>query len=288
MNILVITYALNSLLMIAVPISLAIFLTRRWKLGWCIWWIGLATFILSQVGHIPFNWGAGALLNRSDIVYWPPLAQQVFNAAFLGLSAGVFEEGARYLVLRFWAKEARSWRNGVLFGAGHGGAEAIILGILVLVTYIAGLVLRSTDLSALVPTSQMELAQQQITAYWSVPWYDSLLGALERVFAIALHLALSVMVMQVFIQKKIRWLFLAILYHAVVDGAAVFLLPSIGIYWTEVLVGAFAILSMVIVFCLMRPEPNTDPVPVPPQTLIPAIKPIEETRENLDGTRFQN
>ena len=36
MNILIITHALNGLLMIALPIVLVIILTRRWKMGWSI------------------------------------------------------------------------------------------------------------------------------------------------------------------------------------------------------------------------------------------------------------
>jgi uncharacterized membrane protein YhfC len=112
MNILIITYALNGLLMVAMPLGLAIFLTRRWKMGWGVWLIGAAAFLLSQVGHIPFNLAMGSLLDQTGLAQWPHTAQVIFNAVFLGLSAGVFEEVARYLVLRFWAKKARSWREG--------------------------------------------------------------------------------------------------------------------------------------------------------------------------------
>lgn len=113
MDVLFFTHLLNGLLMIAMPIGLAIYLTSRWNLGGRIWWIGAATFLLSQVAHIPFNWGIGKLLNQTGMVAWDPKFQLIFNAVFLGLSAGIFEEGARYLVLRWWAKDARSWRKGV-------------------------------------------------------------------------------------------------------------------------------------------------------------------------------
>jgi uncharacterized membrane protein YhfC len=287
MNILIITHALNGLLMIAMPIGLAIVLTRRWKMGGSIWWIGFAAFIISQIGHIPFNWGAGLLINQFDLVYWSPLAQQVFNAVFLGLSAGVFEEVSRYLILRFWAKKARSWRNGILFGAGHGGSEAIILGVLVLVTYTSMLAMRGMDLSTLVPADQLDLAQQQVQAYWSTPWYDSLIGALERLFTIPVQICLAVLVMQAFTRKKIGWLFLAILYHAVVDGTVVFLMPSLGTYWTEALVGGFALLSLVIIILLRQPEPTLIPEPVTAPTPTVTIKPVEETSENLDNSQYQ-
>lgn len=263
MNILVITYALNGLLMIAIPVGLAIFLTRRWKMGWGIWWIGAATFVLSQVGHIPFNYLAGAALNRTGMLYWPLIAQQVFNAVFLGLSAGVFEEVSRYLVLRFWAKKARSWRNGVLFGAGHGGVEAIILGLLVLVSYVSMLVAQNLDLAALVPAEQLSLARQQVAAYWSAPWYATLLGATERLFAIACQIFMALLVMQAFTRKNIAWLFAAIGFHAILDASAVLGLQYLGPYWTEVLIAAFAVASVLLTLVLRCPEPQPDPQPVP-------------------------
>src|SRR5512146_2676712 len=134
MDILVVTRLLNGLLMIGLPVALGFFLTRRFHLGWRLWWIGAATFIISQVGHIPFNWIFTRLFALKYLPTPPAEWSLVFNAVFLGLSAGLFEELARAGVYRWWADDARSWRKGVLLGAGHGGVEAIILGALVVVT----------------------------------------------------------------------------------------------------------------------------------------------------------
>ena len=297
MNILVITYALNGLLMIAIPVGLAIFLTHRWKLDWRIWWIGFATFVLSQVGHIPFNGGMTLLLNRTGIVYWSPTAQLLFNAVFLGLSAGLFEEGARYLILRFWARDARSWRTGTLFGAGHGGSEAIIFGCLALYGYIRLVAFRDAtpeQLSQFFGSTNVALAQTQLAAAWSAPWYETLFGALERFFAIPCQIAMALMVMQVFTRRKIGWLFAAIVYHAMIDGTSVILMyQQVGPFWFEAVVGLFAVLSVGIIFLLRRFEPPSlvavpDLAAAPvPSTSAPAIKPVDESHENLDNTRFQ-
>ena len=292
MNILVVTYALSGLLMIAMPVGLAIFLTRRWKLGWRIWWIGFATFVLSQVGHIPFNDGANLLLNRTGIVYWSPTAQLLFNAVFFGLSAGLFEEGARYLVLHFWLKDARSWRTGTLFGAGHGGSEAILLGLLALYGYIRLIAFRNAtpdQLSQSFGSANVALAQAQLAAAWSAPWYQTLVGALERFFAIPCQIAMALLVMQAFTCRKIGWLFLAIGYHALIDGTSVILAyQQNALLWIEAAAGLFAILSLAIIFLLRQPEPPAplEPVPVPASSA-PAIKPVDESQENLDNTRFQ-
>ncbi|HEX7974960.1 MAG TPA: YhfC family glutamic-type intramembrane protease, partial [Anaerolineales bacterium] len=160
MNILVLTHALNFILMISLGIGVGAFLARRFGLGWRLWWLGAATFVFSQVFHIPFN----SLLNllvRQGVLPWPAIRSQALLASAIvgGLSAGVFEEVSRYLVLRFWVKDARSWRKGVLYGAGHGGMEAILLGLLAAYGYLQLMALRGVELSKVVPAAQLALAQ---------------------------------------------------------------------------------------------------------------------------------
>jgi uncharacterized membrane protein YhfC len=287
MGILVFAHLLNGVLMIAMPVGLAIHLAHYWKMGARIWWIGVATFILAQIVHIPVNWSVSRLLNQTGMVSWDPTAQLIFNAVFLGLSAGIFEEGARYLVLRWWAKDARSWRNGVLFGAGHGGAEAIILGALVIYAFLQMMSLKNADLAKIVPASQLALAQGQVTAYWSTTWYNALLGALERFFTIPCQIAMAVMVMQVFTRKQHFWLLVAIGYHALLDGAAVLGQRYLGALELEAVVGLFAIISVVIIFLLRQSEP-ADIVPTSTAMIVPIPGSVQETSENLESTRYQS
>jgi len=281
-------HLLNGLLMIAMPIGLAIYLTQRWKLGWGLWLIGGATFILSQVGHIPFNAVAGALLNKTSMIDWPQSYQTIFSAVFLGLSAGLFEELSRYGMFRWWVKDARSWKKGVLAGAGHGGAEAIILGGLVFYSFLQLTAYRNFDLSTVVPADQLELAKTQVAAYWSATWYASLLGAVERLFTIPTQIALSVLVLQTFTRKQWFWVWLAVLYHALADASTVFLLKPLGVYWTEALIGGFAVISIVIIFILKQPDPEAlQAVSVSPTPNTFEIKPVDETLDNLDDSRYQ-
>jgi len=287
MDILFLAHLLNGLLMIAMPVGLAIFLTARWKLSARLWLIGAATFILSQVGHIPFNALAGLVLDRTGLAKMTPEAQLIFNAVFLGLSAGLFEEFFRYGMFRWWAKDARSWRKGVLAGAGHGGAEAIILGAIVLYAFVQLAYLRHADIATVVPADQAALAQQQVSAYWSMSWYASLLGALERLFTIPTQIALAVLVLQTFTRRQWFWVWLAVLYHAVLDGSSVLLAAHAGALPTEALVGGFAVLSLILIFLLRQPEPAEDVLPPsvpPPPVFMP--KPLETTPDKLDQTRY--
>jgi uncharacterized membrane protein YhfC len=279
MDILTIVHFLNGLLMILLPVGLGIYLTHRWKMGWRLWLIGAGTFILAQVGHIPFNLVMGLLLNRTPLVQLPPAGQLIFNAVFLGLSAGLFEELFRYGMFRWWARDPRSWRTGILTGAGHGGIEAILLGLLALYGFLQLAALRGTDLAALVPADQLALAQEQITAYWSMTWYDSLLGAAERLFTIPVQIAFAVIVLQCFTRRQTFWVWLAVGYHALIDATAVLAMKYVGAYGTEAIIAGF--------FLLRRPEPAPEDIPAPPAPMTGfTLKPVEETPDKLEDTRF--
>jgi uncharacterized membrane protein YhfC len=278
---------LNGFLMVAIPLGLAVFLTRRWRGGWRLWLIGAATFILSQVGHIPFNAVMSDLLNRTPLATLSPEGQLLFSAAFLGLSAGLFEELFRYGMYRWWAKDARSWRAGVLAGAGHGGAEAILLGALVFYGFLQLVALRDADLSAYFTGDQLALARQQVSAYWTMSWPLTLLGALERCLTIPVQIAFSVIVLQAFVRRQAVWLWLAVLYHAVIDATAVLSVAWLGVYGAEAVVAVFTVLSLILIFKLRRPEPAALG-PASDNIAEPVARPAPpmDSKENLDDTRF--
>ncbi len=286
MNLTLFIHFLNAFLMIGIPVALAIFLVKKWKLSWRFWLVGGATFILSQVGHIPFNSLMTTLLNKTSLATLSTQNALFFNAVFLGLSAGLFEELFRYGMYRWWLKDARSWKKAVLAGAGHGGVEAIILGGLALLAFFQLTAMRNVDLSTLYTGDTLVQAQAQVSAYWSATWYDSLLGAVERLFTIVIQLSFSVLVLQVFVRKQAGWVFLAILYHAIVDAAALVALQLTNAYWVEGLVGVFALISFFIIFSLRKPEPEPEAKEV--DVVAPVQKPdnIELSNEQLDNSKY--
>jgi uncharacterized membrane protein YhfC len=282
-------YTLNFCLMIALPIALGFFLARRFKLGWGLWGIGAATFVLSQVVHLPLNAGLTVLFAQGLLPAPPQAWSPWFNAVVLGLTAGVCEETARYLVYRLWIKEARMWRQALMFGAGHGGIEAIILGGLAALTTVQLFALRGADLSALgLPAEQLLAAQKQIEAFWSAPWYGALLGALERAFTLCFHLSAAVLVLQAVTRRNLLWLGAAILWHALVDAAAVYAVGIAGPYWTEALIGVFAGLSMGLVFVFRPARPETAPEPVTLPSTAPSqpVDPESVLRDRIEESRF--
>ncbi|MCC7187309.1 MAG: YhfC family intramembrane metalloprotease [Anaerolineales bacterium] len=243
---LIAAYVLSFLGMILLPIILWIIFTRKFALSWKLVLAGGLTFIASQILHIPLVAGINGFLKSAPLLV---------TAIVLGLLAGIFEETARYILFKFILKKSRSWKEGVLVGLGHGGTEAVLIGISVALTVVNMIAYRNIDLSTVpsIPPDQLELAKQQVQAFWSAEPYVALMGFFERIFAICLHVSLSLMVLYGLAKKQALWFWLALLWHAFVDAVAVYVGQSVGILQTEVLVAIFAAISLWIVF-KMKPK----------------------------------
>jgi uncharacterized membrane protein YhfC len=120
---------------------------------------------------------------------------------------------------------------------------------------------RNIDLSTVpsIPADQLELARQQVEAYWSAPWYIALMGFVERIFAICLHVSLSVMVLYAVVYRKSTWFWLALLWHAFVDAVAVYVGQEVGILAVEGIIAVFAIISVWIVFTMRNKFIHDEP-----------------------------
>ncbi|AHB50201.1 hypothetical protein W911_10840 [Hyphomicrobium nitrativorans NL23] len=218
---------LASGIMILLPVTLAWVVVRR--LGTPVRFLawGAGTFLLAQAVRLPLLQGLTALLQSGALPLPPPAYLAVFNIAILAVTAGLFEEGARYLAYRHAIPDARSWNAAVTFGVGHGGIESILLGCLM-----------AWQLAAL-PAGPDTLP-------WAVPF----LGAVERVFALALHVALAVVVLQAITRRNLAWLAAAIGAHAAANAIGVSVLAGYGPIAAEAALGLVAVLALAVLFRL--------------------------------------
>ena len=286
-----------ALLMIAMPLALGAYLIRRSRSGWGLFLVGAVNFIGSQILHIPFNaYVLNPLLASAGFgAETGPGLTLALAALLLGLSAGVFEEGARWLAYRFWIRKARTWPQGLVFGSGHGGAEAVIIGLLALATLLQLVVLRGQDLASLVPAEQLAAAQVQVEAYWSLPGWTFFLAAVERASSLAVQITLAVIVLQSFLRPRGGlWLLAAIGWHMLVDAVAVYAGFTTGLYGgsvtgtviTEAIIVCMAGISLVI---LLKLKPKAELESVPPPAPPPHAGPLPraaESQARLDASRF--
>jgi uncharacterized membrane protein YhfC len=280
-------FFLSATLMLIMPVLLGWFIHRQRQVRWGLFFIGVLGFVGSQILHIPFNWLITTKLNLlpSDLSV---LTNLIIVSLFYGVSAGVFEEGTRYFLYRFWAKDARTWGQGLMVGAGWGGIESILLGLIVGINAIAIAAMSQGLFIDMIPPEQQPLLADQIQAMVTLPWYEAMLGSVERLFALCLQLSLSLMVMQVFTRRKLWWLWLAIGWHTLVDATAVFS----QFYWqnaylTEALVAVLALISLGLIFWLREPEPVEPALePLPPPDPVKSSD-MQATTDALDQSKYE-
>lgn len=276
---------LNPIWMILIGLAAGVIVSKQRDVKWNLYGIGALTFIASQIFHIPFNiWLLNPVMQEFTSVAPQGIAPLILAAA-LGLSAGFFEETARYLVYRFGIKDAREWKDALMFGAGHGGIEAILLGLLTFLSVLQLISLTGQDLSHIVPEDQLPLAQAQITAFWEIPWYGVLLGTVERAIALCFHIAASVLVLQAFQKQNIVWLLAAIGFHALLDAIAVYGSQIWGAYLTEGVLAIFTLLSLGIIFLFRPKDKQQEEILLAPPTLS-EIQPMDITTDQIEDSRY--
>jgi uncharacterized membrane protein YhfC len=148
------------------------------------------------------------------------------------------------------------------------------------------------DLSTLPLTpEQLAATQQGLAEALSHPWFYPLLGALERVFALTLHVALAVVVLQAVRRRNLLWLLAAILWHAFANALALMVLSAAGPYWSEAALAVIALISLAIILALRDPAPVETEPPAPSHPGRPASELLTGSQplaaDQLDKTRYQ-
>lgn len=255
--VLIVMFLISGTFNVIFPIILGWWIIKRKGTSWKLFGAGVLTFIGSQIFHLPAVNGLTRAFSSGLLPHINPGFAPFFNAIVLGLLAGIFEETARWVGYKLLKKKGDSFGSALTLGAGHGGIEAIFIGVSVLATLVSMLALQSSSdaLSALSP-NQAELARQQAQAYWATPWHLALVGAVERIGALGLHISLGVMVWLAISFRKPIWFWLAVLYHAVVDGLVV-LAMSFGVHvW--LLEAGLIVISFGMLYVIIRTAKRMD------------------------------
>ncbi|GKV69750.1 CAAX amino protease [Sporosarcina sp. NCCP-2716] len=207
-----------------------LFIWALMKKCWIPFVLGLLAFTIAQLLiRLPLlSW-----LNAHSTGYlmWSTLHPVAF-ALFLALTAALAEELARFVAIRFFMRQ-RTWLSGVFFGAGHGGVEAVVL-----------LGIPAVGLLA----ADAPFAGGTMLA----------VGSLERIFAITLHIGLSLLVLQSVKERRLRFLAAAIVIHMLAD-ALVGILPMVvppewQLLVTESVIALIAIVLFVFTLRLKRKD----------------------------------
>jgi uncharacterized membrane protein YhfC len=274
------------------PLGLAVYLAGKLKAEWRIFGAGIIVFILSQVFHIPFNlWLIRPMLGKFGYSLTQSGFQLVIISLIYGLSAGIFEEIFRYIGFRLWVKEECDWKSALMYGAGHGGIESILLGILAFLTFLQVVFLKGVDLRTVMDADQVGILRAQLNAYWAVPWHLAILGAVERLSTIIFHLSASVLIWQSIRRNNLLWLILAVIWHTLADATAVYSSQTWNAYLTELILLGFGLVSLAVIL-IFKPKNNLQREGVQtdtPENLehqFPEIRSIIPSEDDLEDSRY--
>lgn len=190
---------------------------------------GRRRFFLMGCAVFPlFALGLEGSINRA-VLYGPwggALASNLWlYALYGGLMAGLFEECGRWCAFRLGRRWSRGPGDALMYGAGHGGIEAVLLAGTAMFNNLAlSIALNRSGLEAVeammgpIPESSLPgLASLTTTPAGMYLW-----SGFERLVAVALHISLSVLVYAAVCRRGGRiWLPAAVGIHALVDGAAI-------------------------------------------------------------------
>jgi len=258
-TLLVVSFAISCLGIVALVIWLGLFLHTRLGASLKWWAFGVLVFVVFQ-GILRLPW-AIALPQLEGFREWvkTPLNQWTWIVG-LCVTAGIFEEGGRWIGYRtFFKPEDLVWKNALMFGAGHGGIEALGVAVLQFAAVTNYLLMQWVDPALLrIPPEAAASALKQFDA---LQGWEPLLGLWERMGSVVIHLAFSVMVLQAFRGRR-GWLPLAIVAHSVTNlavASCMILLQKQGrgmaaMIVPEILVTLFAVVAFWVIVKLRKRE----------------------------------
>lgn len=192
-------------------------------------------------------------------------ASPVITYLIAGILAGLFEETGRFAGFKFLQKKHHtSPQTCISYGIGHGGFEAAYIGVSMFSFIVMGILVNNgmtAELTKNLPEEQIPAAMEQIGQYANFTVGTALLGICERISAMLLHTALSILVFRAVTDKRSLWLYpAAMVLHAAVDFACV--LSKTNILLVEIVFGALcAVTFFLTIRFVYRKLPKDEEVP---------------------------
>ena len=180
---------------LSMGVPIALFIAGRVKLKARIssFFIGAGTYLLfamllEQLLHVLVIQFCGLNAQSRPWLYY----------VYAALAAAVFEETGRLIAMKFWMKKWLDFPNALMYGIGHGGVEAILLGGLSGISNLVSMLMINSgamqNMLAALPAESANQTVSQLSALWTTPAPLFFVSGIERISAIILHIGLSLLI----------------------------------------------------------------------------------------------
>jgi uncharacterized membrane protein YhfC len=243
-----ILFALEGVIVVCGVAGLAWWLRRRLGARWNTWTWGALAFGGAYLVQIPVLLVLMPLLSGEGT---RPEWQSLAGTLLLVLTAALIGETVRYVALRWLPRDRRNFPAALMFGAGYGGMEAILLIVPGVVASLQ-LLLNGDALLAqaqsIAPDQAAELAAQ-LDSLRNTPWWLPVLSVWGCVASISFHTAASVLIWRALngaAGTAVQWWGLAVLYH-LAYAAVSMVMQSVGPGAPELALTGFLISSVYVI-----------------------------------------
>jgi uncharacterized membrane protein YhfC len=170
-------------------------------------------------------------------------------AFYAAMAAAIFEETGRYGAMRWLVKATPGSGSPVSYAIGHGGAEAVLIGVNIAVIAVLGYLISTGQAGEL----HLDNATQTTISdmFKGATLSSGLLSGIERAAAFVIQLGLSFLVWQAVSKRRIGYWFVALAAHFAVDFPAALMqkkLLPISVVELEVAVVTLALLILAAVW----------------------------------------
>jgi len=248
---------ISFVLAFAIPGALAMYLYKKYRCSFkpllvgALTWIVFARVLEGIVHQIVLGSSFGAPI-QNNILYYA-----LYGAAM----AAIFEEFGRLIVMKTALKrEFDNDRNALMYGAGHGGIEMIVLlGLSMVTNLMYSSQINKHALEPLLEAAKLLPEEQGIAAFQSLLSLTDtasglfLLGLVERIPAVVLHLAMSALVWKAVKSGKNGYFILSMAVHFAADFVTVMVAGTLSsIVAAEAVIVVFGLALSVAIFLLLK------------------------------------
>jgi len=172
----------------------------------------------------------------------------------VSLFPGAFEETGRFIVFKTLLKKNKNRETSISYGIGHGGFEVMyLMGLTYIGNIVTAVMINSGAFGAVIEQVAEQAPEQLDTLYLQTDLIaafsagDLAVGIVERIFAVLLHIGLSILVFYAAREKGRFVLYpLAVLLHTAMDGVAALVMKgflTLSTWEIEGIIGLIACLT---------------------------------------------
>jgi uncharacterized membrane protein YhfC len=218
MLLLSIAIVIGILVTVGIPVGAGFWLSKKYGLTWRVLSYGALAYLLVQAGTTILFTGFGTLVENGSLVLEEPALTivQVTLSVVLGALLGVL---IRWLGVKYIKEDLKNLESAYGIGVGYGGMESIMLvGLPLISTFVTMISNLNLDPAT---TSLSPDMVAQLEELWQVPFYIPLIGSVERLASMVMHLTVTVLILQVFLRKNNWFLAAAFGDELLINGLVV-------------------------------------------------------------------